>query len=100
MDTTEYVKTIVYNGRMINIGLDDYGQQYFLEYAGDDGQLEYYGCGSYDYDYQRHLEALFGHYTQCVSYKADSCKTIFAHGYCPSCPLFEKFIKQKRTKVI
>lgn len=33
MKQEEYLKTMVYNGHMVNIGVDDYGQQYFLEYV-------------------------------------------------------------------
>ena len=38
MKQEEYIKTIVYNGQMINLGNDDHGQTYFLEYA-EDGKL-------------------------------------------------------------
>ena len=31
MKQEEYVKTIVVYGKMVNVGMDDYGQQYFIE---------------------------------------------------------------------
>ena len=44
MKREEYVNTIVYNGHMINIGLDESGQQYFLEYE-KDGNIYQTECG-------------------------------------------------------
>ena len=32
MKKEEFIESGVYNGHMYNIGLDDYGQQYFIEY--------------------------------------------------------------------
>ena len=60
MKPEEYVTTIVYNGHMINVGEDDYGQQYFLEYLDEDGTLEIAGCGSYNNNYMEVVEVLFG----------------------------------------
>lgn len=87
MKPEEYVTTIVYNGHMINVGNDDYGQQFFLEYV-ENGKLIEKGCGSYNTDYQKEIEYLFGEPTQCVSYKIikGSCDHIAAHGYCVRCP--------------
>ena len=51
MKANEYVKTIVVYGKMVNIGLDDCGQQYFIEYVNDDGELVEEGCGAYNTDY-------------------------------------------------
>lgn len=51
MKPEEYVKTLVIYGRMVNIGMDDYGQQYFLEYLADNGELTEVGCGAYETDY-------------------------------------------------
>ena len=50
MKPNEYIKTIVIYGKMINVGIDDYGQQYFLEYVDDNGQLQEVGCGAYNSD--------------------------------------------------
>ena len=58
MKQEEYVKTIIFRGRMINIGLDDEGQCYFIEYLNDKGELEevcgYSWCG-----YEGFLEDYF-----------------------------------------
>lgn len=50
MKQEEYVKTIVIYGKMLNVGIDDYGQQYFLEYVDDNGELQEIGCGAYNSD--------------------------------------------------
>lgn len=48
MNSKEYVQTIIYNGHMVNVGIDDPGQQYFLEYLDERGELTYLGCGTYN----------------------------------------------------
>ena len=52
MKTSEYVKTIVVYGKMVNVGMDDAGQQYFIEYVNANGELVEMGCGSYNFDYE------------------------------------------------
>ena len=52
MKTSEYVKTIVVYGKMVNVGIDDAGQQYFIEYVNANGELVEMGCGSYNFDYE------------------------------------------------
>lgn len=52
MKSSEYIKTIVVYGKMVNIGMDDYGQQYFLEYVDDTGHLVETGCGAYNVDFE------------------------------------------------
>ena len=59
MKQEEYIKTIVYNDRMINLGLDDYGQTYFIEYA-EDGKLQVECVGPYIADYEDYIEWRFG----------------------------------------
>ena len=59
MKQEEYIKTIVYNDHMINIGLDDYGQSYFIEYL-EDGQLQTECVGPYVADYEDYIEWRFG----------------------------------------
>lgn len=59
MKQEEYIKTIIYNSQMINIGLDDYGQTYFIEYAEDD-ELKEECVGPYVIDYEDYIEYRFG----------------------------------------
>jgi hypothetical protein len=59
MKQDEYINTIVYNGRMINVGLSDAGQTYFIEYV-EDGELKEECVGSYIADYEDYIEWRFG----------------------------------------
>lgn len=52
MKQEEYIKTIVVYGKMVNIGIDDYGQQYFIEFVNDKGELKEISCGAYNSDYE------------------------------------------------
>lgn len=59
MKQEEYIKTIVYNGHMINLGNDDYGQIYFIEYL-ENGKLQTECVGAYITDYEDYIEYRFG----------------------------------------
>ena len=56
MKQEEYVRTIAYKVRMFNLGLDDYGQQYFIEYVDSEGNLQEFGVGAYCSDYMEAIE--------------------------------------------
>ena len=92
MKSDEFVKSGVYNGHMYNVGLDDYGQQYFIEYMDIHGQLIEEGCGAYNFDYNTHLEYLFGTPEECEHYdhpkfnEDGCCRHFTSHGYCSRCP--------------
>lgn len=58
MKQDEYFKTIVVYGKMVNVGLDDAGQEFFLEYVDDRGELVEFGCGAYNLDYEGEAKAL------------------------------------------
>ena len=58
MKREEYIKTVVFNNHMINIGLDDYGQTYFLEYV-EDGELKEECVGSYIFNYEDYIKWRF-----------------------------------------
>lgn len=59
MNKDEYVTTAIYNGRMINIWLDYYGQTYFLEYL-EDNELKEECVGPYITDCVNYIEWRFG----------------------------------------
>ena len=59
MKRDEYIKTIIYNGHMINVGLDDNGQTYFIEYV-KDGELKEECVGAYIIGYEDYIEWRFG----------------------------------------
>ena len=91
MKREEYIKTDVYNGHMYNVGVDDYGQQYFIEYADENGELAEECCGAYNENYMSAVEYLFGYPELCEHYDHPHiddgiCRDILSHGYCSSCP--------------
>ena len=59
MRQDEYIKSIAYNDRMINLGLNDAGQTYFIEYL-EDGELVEECVGAYITDYEDYIEWRFG----------------------------------------
>ena len=61
MKANEYIKTIIVYGKMVNVGMDDYGQQYFLEFVNNDGELEEIGCGAYNFDYEEVAKSIIDH---------------------------------------
>ena len=61
MKTNEYVKTIIVYGKMVNIGMDDPGQQYFIEYVDNNGDLVEVGCGAYNFDYEDVAKSIIDH---------------------------------------
>lgn len=71
MKKEEYIKTIVVNGHMINIGEDDYGQTYFLEYVDDNGDLVEDCVGAYETDYKGYAESIFETPENCEHF--DTC---------------------------
>ena len=50
MKREEYIKTIVVYGKMVNVGMNDYGQQYYIEYLNDNGEIVEVGCGAYNFE--------------------------------------------------
>ena len=61
MKQEEYIKTIVVYGKMVNIGIDDYGQQYFIEFVNDEGELKEISCGAYNSDYEGVAKSMIDH---------------------------------------
>lgn len=51
MTKEEYIGTIELNGTKVDIGIDDYGQQYFFEFINKDGEKETLGCGAYNINF-------------------------------------------------
>lgn len=90
MKQREYIKTVVYNGHMINVGLDDYGQTYFIEYA-EDGKLKEECVGAYVTDYEDYIEWRFGDpEINCPIYhevmtSATECCTSRLRAFCDKC---------------
>lgn len=90
MKQEEYIKTIVYNGHMINVGIDDYGQTYFIEYV-EDGKLKEECIGAYVGDYEDYIEYKFGEpetdcpiYNDVITTDTMSCTEPW-RGFCSKC---------------
>jgi len=54
-----YVATFEIKDHIVNVFLDDYGQQYYLEYLDDDGEVTETGCGAYCFDYIDQIAYIF-----------------------------------------
>ena len=50
MRKEEYIGTIEIRGYKVDVGMDDYGQQYFFEYE-EDGEIKTIGCGAFQTDF-------------------------------------------------
>ena len=66
MKRDEYIKTIVVYGKIVNFGMDDYGQKNFLEFLNDDGELVEFGCGSYNHDFEDVAKSVIDHRRHCI----------------------------------
>ena len=61
MKKEEYIKTIYYNGIEIKLGIDDYGQSYFIEYVDKNTkELTQESIGTYIFSYMDYIEYRFG----------------------------------------
>ena len=90
MKQEEYIKTIIYNDHMINIGLDNNGQTYFIEYV-ENGQLKEECIGAYISDYEDYIEWRFGipeincHIYNDVVTTDTECCTKLDKAFCNKC---------------
>ena len=96
MTDKEYVTSYVIGDRLVNVGLDDYGQCYFIEWA-DNGELKQDSCGSYNHNYKEYIEYKFGEPAEHCKYypKEDilkgeipelkDCDNRGTFGWCDNC---------------
>jgi len=60
MKREEYVETLVIKNKIVNVGLDDAGQQYFFEfYDENEKKIVEIGCGAYNHNYKQEIEDYF-----------------------------------------
>jgi len=60
MSNKKYIKSIIINNQLINIGKDDYGQCYFFEYYNTNTkEIEQISLGSYNYNYEQEIRDYF-----------------------------------------
>lgn len=99
MKKEEFVESIFFNGKLVNVGLDDAGQSYFIEYVDKNGILRESSIGSYNTDYMEYIEYLFGNPNMCEKHKEicldqnlsknnvpKKCPHPHIYGYCDRCP--------------
>lgn len=98
MKQNEYLNTFVYKGHMINLGIDDNGQQFFIEYMGEDGTLKEESCGAYNSNYMDAVEFLFGDPKDCEHYGLGICENVLCHGYCGECP-YNTFVISRNIRM-
>ena len=91
MNKEEFIATIKLNGKIINVGLDDNGQCYFLEYVNDKKELVQISCGTYNTNYQWCAEEILGEplvdcpYYNLTKAKGENCEHKNKFGFCHRC---------------
>ena len=68
MKQNEYFKTIVVYGKMVNVGVDDNGQQFFLEFVNDRGELIEVGCGAYNSNYEDEAKSIIDYRRYAIEF--------------------------------
>ena len=59
MTKEEYVKTFEVCGTKVDLGLDDYGQCYFIEWTDKNGERKETGLGTYNFHYLEEIYSMF-----------------------------------------
>lgn len=55
MKSSEYVKTLLVGGYVVNVGVDDYSQCYFYEYVNENEESVIGSCGTYNFEYEDYI---------------------------------------------
>ena len=59
MEFSQYIKTLTICGHDIDLGLDDYGQCYFIEWIDENGDKKDTGLGTYNFHYMESIYHMF-----------------------------------------
>ena len=59
MDSNDYIKTLMVNGKEIKLGMNDYGQCYFIEWEDAEGKIQDASLGTYNSDYMEEVYYMF-----------------------------------------
>lgn len=59
MTEQEYIKTLCIDGQDVDLGLDDYGQCYFIEWIDETGRRKDMGLGTYNFRYMEEIYYMF-----------------------------------------
>lgn len=99
MKKEEFIESIFFNGKLVNVGLDDAGQSYFIEYVDDQGNLNEESAGSYNTNYKGYIEYTLGTPDLCEKHQEicwgqnlsknnvpKKCPHPHKYGYCDRCP--------------
>jgi len=94
MKKEEFVTSLVYNGQLVNVGIDDAGQTYFIEYVDSKGNLVEDCVGSYTTNYMDYIEHQLTPViipTGLCEYKDNptiewECPHAYSRGFCNRCP--------------
>ena len=101
MKKDEYIKTLNIADKEIQLGLDDYGQCYFIEWIDDSGEKQSTGLGTYNANYLQDIYYLFD-----PEYKELSRKAMWGDYMTPEeknklheyCEIFDKeYLKNRNT---
>ena len=92
MKKEEFIESIVLNDKLINIGLDDNGQCYFVEWV-ENNKLHQESWGAYNLNYKDYVEFKFGcpavdcpYYPDNIEiYPTINCKNKNKYGFCDHC---------------
>ena len=92
MNRNEFVESLAIGGVLVNVGNDDSGQCYFLEWV-ESNQLVCESCGTYNLDYRDYAETKFGfpsmdceYYRLAQTTPDTNCSKKNTYGYCYKCP--------------
>ena len=93
MNKHEFVTSVVFNKQLVNVGIDDNGQTYFIEYTDKDGKLVEACVGSYETDYMYFIEHTLAPdiiTKDLCEHVSDqprwNCSYAESHGFCYCCP--------------
>lgn len=76
MDTNQYIKTFTINGHEIKLGLDDYGQCYFIEWTDENGNKQDTGLGTYNFHYMEEIYYRFDPIYKSLARKEIYCEEL------------------------
>ena len=93
MSVDEFVNLIEYNNKLVAIGLDSYGQSYFVVYKDEEsGEVVTNSIGTYVDDVDDYIEWKFGDPTLCDKYdegNETTCENRGSKGYCDRCKKYD-----------
>lgn len=104
MKKEEFVKHITYNNIEIDVGLDDYGQSYFIEYKDETGKIVTECIGSYISEYEDYIQYRFGKpelncpiYNKIQTSDTECCRTT-NQAFCTKCRKFYNDIEYEEIR--